>query len=242
MSAELKLSGVSKRFGGLTAVDNVSFDIHAGEIVGLLGPNGSGKTTLLNTISGAHRVTSGKIIYTGTEIQSLRPDQISHKGIARTFQLVRILPTMSVLENVTCGLAFSVNPVWGRQAAERAHEKLRQVGLEDKSLLPAGSLNYIDSKRFERARVLATEPKMLLLDEWLSGLTPTELETGIELIQDIGKTGISILIVEHIMSAIRALCSRCVVMNTGAKIADGPTADVLQQKEVVAAYLGAQDA
>lgn len=242
MSLLLNIDNLTKRFGGLTAVDNVSFEMQEGEIVGLLGPNGSGKTTLLNTISGALKATSGTILMNEVAIQALRPDQISHKGIARTFQLVRILPTMTVVENVVCGLAFGPSPMWGEAAQNKAQEKLELVGLGDKTELMAASLNYIDSKRLELARALAMDPKLLLLDEWLSGLTPEELETGVSLIESIGKTGVSILIVEHIMGAIRALCPRCIVMNAGQKIADGATADVLQQEEVVAAYLGEQHA
>ncbi|USG62002.1 ABC transporter ATP-binding protein [Sneathiella marina] len=242
MTVLLRLQAVGKNFGGLAAVNNVSFDMKDGEIVGLLGPNGSGKTTLLNLISGAHRATSGNISLYGKNISSLRPDQISHSGIARTFQLVRVLQTMSVSDNVICSVAFREKSAWGREAHEIAEEKLATVGLQDKARDLAGSLNYIDCKRLELARALATEPKLLLLDEWLSGLTPQELETGIELINSIQSSGISILIVEHIMSAIRELCPRCVVMNSGEVIADGPTGEVLENESVVSAYLGGADA
>ncbi len=238
MSTLLQLNNLEKRFGGIRAVDSVSFTLQAGEVVGLLGPNGSGKTTLLNTISGAHAATGGSITFAGSDITALRPDQIAKKGVARTFQLVRILPSMSVLENVVCSIAFSANAKWGEAARQKAIENLALVGLQGKEHLPAGSLNYIDSKRLELARALAADPQLLLLDEWLSGLTPAELEVGIELIRQIERKGITILIVEHIMSAIRALCPRCVVMNTGRKIADGKTDDVLKDAEVISAYLG----
>ena len=180
MTSFLELENVAKKFGGLTAVRDVSFTLSKGEIVGLLGPNGSGKTTLLNMISGANKVTSGKISLNGVSIDSLRPDQIVNKGVSRTFQLVRILPSMTVEENVICGLAFRKMPVWGAKAAIIAREKLEIVGLKDKASLPGHSLNYIDSKRLELARALAADPELLLLDEWLSGLTPEELEAGIE--------------------------------------------------------------
>lgn len=238
MSALIQLNNLEKRFGGIKAVDAVSFSLQAGEVVGLLGPNGSGKTTLLNTISGAHVATGGSITFAGSDITALRPDQIAKKGVARTFQLVRILPSMTVLENVVCGIAFGANSKWGEAAEYKAIENLKNAGLQGKEQLPASSLNYIDSKRLELARALATDPKLLLLDEWLSGLTPAELEVGIDLIRQIARNGMTILIVEHIMSAIRALCPRCVVMNTGRKIADGKTEDVLNDAQVISAYLG----
>ena len=240
MTLLLKTQNLTKRFGGLTAVRDVNFTLSSGEVVGLLGPNGSGKTTLLNMISGAHRVTAGQIIFEGHPIQNLRPDQISKQGIARTFQLVKVLPTMTVLENTVCGLAFGQDPKWGGEAESKAMEKLHQVGLADRAAQPAATLTYIDSKRLELARALVADPHLLLLDEWLSGLTPEELQDGIKLIKSIHDAGASILIVEHIMSAIRELCPRCIVMNAGEKIADGLTGEVLQQQNVIEAYLGAR--
>lgn len=234
----LSLHNVTKRFGGLTAVNGLSFDLAAGETVGLLGPNGSGKTTALNMISGYLPLSEGSIALEGVPISGLPPERIAHRGVARTFQLVRALPSLSVGENVLAALAFRKAPLWGAAAEERIGQLLEDVGLGGRARQPADSLTYIDLKRMELARALAADPQLLLLDEWLAGLNPTELRTGIELIASLRERGITILLVEHVMDAVRALCSRCIVMNTGTKIADGPTGDVLAHPEVVRAYLG----
>lgn len=234
----LTLTGVTKRFGGLTAVDGLSFSLDAGETVGLLGPNGSGKTTALNMISGYLPVSGGAIALDGETISTMGPERIAHRGVARTFQLVRALPSLSVGENVLAALAFRRDPLWGRAAAARIAELLDSVGLAGRANEPADSLTYIDLKRMELARALASEPKLLLLDEWLAGLNPTELRAGIDLITRLRESGITILLVEHVMDAVRALCGRCIVMNAGKCIADGPTADVLRHPDVVRAYLG----
>ena len=238
MSALLSLRSATKRFGGLVAVNELSFDVHAGEVVGLLGPNGSGKTTAMNLISGALPSNGGEILFQGQPIHRLKSHQIARLGIARTFQLVKVLGSMSCSDNVIAGMAFKPQPLFGKPAAARALQLLEQVGLAEFAQVPAGDLTYINQKRLELARALALEPKILLLDEWLAGLNPTELQQGIALIQQLQATGLTILMVEHVMDAVHALCSRCVVMNAGAKIADGPTAQVLKQAEVVRAYLG----
>jgi branched-chain amino acid transport system ATP-binding protein len=234
----LTLSNVTKRFGGLTAVNDLSFTLTAGETVGLLGPNGSGKTTALNMISGYLPVTSGAIALDGTTISTLGPERIAHRGVARTFQLVRALPSLTVGENVLAALAFRKDPLWGSAAEEKIGTLLESVGLAGRQQEQASNLTYIDLKRMELARALATEPKLLLLDEWLAGLNPTELRAGIDLITRLRQSGITILLVEHVMDAVRALCTRCIVMNTGSRLADGPTADVLADKSVIHAYLG----
>lgn len=234
----LSLSNVTKRFGGLTAVNGLSFDLSQGETVGLLGPNGSGKTTALNMVSGYLPVSDGAISLSGAVISTLGPARIAHRGVARTFQLVRALPSLSVGENVLAALAFRKEPLWGKEAKARIEVLLADVGLAGRAAQPADSLTYIDLKRMELARALATDPQLLLLDEWLAGLNPTELLAGIDLITALRQRGITILLVEHVMDAVRALCTRCIVMNAGSKIADGSTAEVLADPEVIRAYLG----
>jgi branched-chain amino acid transport system ATP-binding protein len=238
MTALLELSSVQKKFGGLAAVNNVSWAMEEGEIVGLLGPNGSGKTTVLNMISGALSPTSGTISLGSRKISGLTPNRIAHMGVARTFQLVRILPSLSVLDNVVAAVAFGHRRHWGEEARRIALDNLAAVGLADSAGANAGDLTYIGQKRVELARALAAEPSLLLLDEWLSGLNPTELRTGIDLILSLKAKGTTILLVEHIMDAVRALCERAIVMNAGEVIADGPTGDVLKEAAVVKAYLG----
>jgi ABC-type branched-subunit amino acid transport system ATPase component len=240
--ALLDVAGVSRRFGGLQAVDNVSFAVMPGEITGLLGPNGSGKTTVLNLISGALKPHAGSIRLRGLAIESLAPHRVARLGIARTFQLVRVLPSLTCQENVLAGLAFARTPVWGDAAAKRADDLLARAGLGGRGATLTGELTYIDQKRLELARALALDPQLLLLDEWLAGLNPAELQDGIALVRSLRAEGRTILMVEHVMDAIRSLCDRCVVMNAGRKIAEGRPDAVLADPEVVRAYLGDDDA
>ena len=235
----LTLDGVSKRFGGLVAVNELSFAIAPGEIVGLLGPNGSGKTTALNIVSGLLRPNGGRITLDGRVISGLKPDRIVGQGVARTFQLVRALPSLSVAENILAAIAFRAQPLWGTAASDEIEVLLERVGLAGRGAQQAGDLTYVDLKRVELARALARRPRLPLLDEWLAGLNPTELLTGIDLIADLRQSGMTVLLVEHVMDAVRALCDRCVVMNAGRKIAEGATADVLAHPAVLSAYLGA---
>jgi branched-chain amino acid transport system permease protein len=238
----LQVANVRKAFGGLLAVDEASFTLRRGEILGLIGPNGSGKTTVLNVISGALRADRGAIALAGRPIASLPAHRIAQRGIARTFQLVRVLPDSSCLENVVAGVAFRAKPVWGVAADDRARALLLRVGLGDKTDTPATQLTYIDQKRLELARALALSPVVLLLDEWLAGLNSSELQVGIALVKMLREEGLTIIIVEHVMDAIRSLCDRCVVMNAGRIIAEGPPAVVLTDREVIRAYLGEPDA
>jgi ABC-type branched-subunit amino acid transport system ATPase component len=238
----LRVSDVSKRFGGLTAVDRVSFELAENEVLGLIGPNGSGKTTMLNLISGALKPSAGQIRLYDDEISALRASEIANKGIARTFQIVRMLPGMTVLENVAAGGVFGHSRRWGGELEDYAVSLLRRVGLETGANTPVTALTYIDQKRVELARALASDPKVLLLDEWLAGLNPTELKTGIKLVEQLRDEGRTIIVVEHVMDAIRSLCGRCVVMNSGMKIAEGTPKDVLADSEVIRAYLGDDDA
>ncbi len=242
MSAVLEIIDIRKTFGGLKAVDGLGLTIEAGEVVGLLGPNGSGKTTLMNLISGALKPTEGSIRLKGQEIAGRRPDVIARAGVARTFQLVRLLPSLPLLENVAVSAMFGPQRLSRPEAEKVARACLERIGLAGRETLPAGDLTYIDQKRLELARALAGEPKLLLLDEWLAGLNPTELQEGIALIRRLASEGTTILLVEHIMAAVRALCPRSVVMAAGRKIADGPTATVLDDPQVISAYLGAPHA
>jgi ABC-type branched-subunit amino acid transport system ATPase component len=238
----LNVRGVTKRFGGLVAVDSMDFDVREHEVMGLIGPNGSGKTTMMNLISGALKLTSGRISLEGRQISDLPAKDINRRGVARTFQLVKMLPTLSVIENVLAGAVFGHKRRWGHDAENFAHKILQQVGMDYIADAPVSSLTYIDQKRLELARALASEPEILLLDEWLAGLNPTELETGIALIKELRAEGRTIILVEHVMDAIRSLCDNCVVMNTGRKIAEGSPDKVLTDPEVVRAYLGDDDA
>lgn len=239
MSALLEVEDLTRRFGGLVAVDALGFSVGQGEIVGLLGPNGSGKTTVLNLLSGVLRPDAGRIALRGQPIAGQPAHRIARLGMARTFQLVRPLASLTCHDNVLTGLAFGRRRAWGAAAGDEADRLLKRVGLGNvrASSLPS-ELTYIDQKRLELARALALQPDLLLLDEWLAGLNPTELEAGIALIRSLNGQGITILLVEHVMDAIRALCQRCVVMSAGRLIASGLPADVLADREVVRAYLG----
>ena len=238
----LSVRGVTKWFGGLVAVSNFNFDVADNQVMGLIGPNGSGKSTTLNMISGALKPNAGSIALRGTSISGQRPDIIARQGIARTFQLVRLLPSMSVEENVIAGGVFGHRRYWGSRAHEIAFRLLDRVGLGGKGQFSIGQLTHIDTKRVELARALASDPQLLLLDEWLAGLNPTELQTGIALINSLRDEGRTIVLVEHVMDAIRSLCDRCVVMSSGAKIAEGTPDEVLSSAAVIRAYLGDDDA
>ncbi len=238
MTPLLEIDHLEKRFGGVHAVKGASFAVSAGETVGLIGPNGSGKTTVLNLISGAIKLTAGRVLFEGRQISGLAPHRIARQGVARTFQLVRTPPSLTAVENVIAPLAFGPARLWGEAARRAALEKLELVGLADRADQPAGALNYIDQKRIELARALAADPKVLLLDEWLAGLNPVELEAGVDLIRSVKSSGVTILFVEHVLDAVRALCDRCVVMNAGQVIADEPPEQALRDPKVIEAYLG----
>jgi branched-chain amino acid transport system ATP-binding protein len=235
----LTAASVTKRFGGLVAVDDMSFKLVEREVLGLIGPNGSGKTTMMNLISGALKPSAGEISVYGEAVTGIGASRVARKGIARTFQLVRMLPTMTALENVAAGGVFGHARRWGKELDDFAHALLERVGLPNAAKAPVSALTYIDQKR---ARALASDPKILLLDEWLAGLNPTELKIGIALIERLRTEGCTIIIVEHVMHAIRSLCDRCIVMNSGAKIAEGTPAEVLADHGVIRAYLGDENA
>ena len=238
----LAVAGVTKRFGGLVAVDNMSFVLAEKEMLGLIGPNGSGKTTMMNLISGALKPSAGQISVQGHAIAGIGASKVAKHGIARTFQLVRMLPTMTALEHVAAGGVFGHARRWGKELDDYARALLARVGLPNAADAPVSALTYINQKRVELARALASDPKILLLDEWLAGLNPTELKIGIALIEQLRVEGCTIIIVEHVMHAIRSLCDRCIVMNSGAKIAEGTPAEVLADHDVIRAYLGDEHA
>lgn len=234
----LDIVGLTKSFGGLVAVNGLNFTVKEGEVVGIIGPNGSGKTTVLNLISGTFRPSAGSIHLTGQDITRKSAHSIAKAGVARTFQLVRVLPGLSVLDNVRAGAVFGRRRLWKQQATSHAESLIKRVGLDDKRHLPVSSLTYIDQKRVELARALAGDPQILLLDEWLAGLNPSELQTGIELIQSLSEEGRTVILVEHVMDAIRSLCDRCIVMNSGQLLAEGSPDAVLSDPAVITAYLG----
>jgi branched-chain amino acid transport system ATP-binding protein len=237
----LTVTAVTKRFGGLVAVNAMSFELAENEVLGLIGPNGSGKTTMMNLISGALKPTSGEIRLYDDDISVRSANEIATKGVARTFQIVRMLPGLTVLENVAAGGVFGHSRRWGHELNDYARALLQRVGLQVADQTPVSALTYIDQKRVELARALASDPKLLLLDEWLAGLNPTELKIGIALIEKLAAEGRTIIVVEHVMDAIRSLCHRCVVMNSGSKIAEGTPKEVLADAEVIRAYLGDAD-
>lgn len=238
----LSIRGLRKAFGGLVAVRDISFDIPAGSITGLIGPNGSGKTTVLNLITAELKADGGSVLLQGKELLGAQSYQVCRARVARTFQIVRVLPHMTTRENVVLGRMFGSRPVAPAEAVREADALLERVGMAGRAGLFASQLTYIDQKRVELGRALATRPQLLLLDEWLAGLNPTELRIGIELIRRIRGEGITIVMIEHVMEAIRALCDKVVVMNAGEKIAEGTSDAVLSDPEVMHAYLGADDA
>ena len=235
----LGIRGVSKSFGGLTVLSNVDLDVHEKEIVGLIGPNGSGKTTLFNMITGSLTCDQGTISFRGQDITGLKPYQICQKGIGRTFQLTKPFMGMTCLENVMVGRSFGNDPASGLQQTKReAGEIVTFVGLQEKQHLPAASLNLIERKRLELARALAARPHLLLLDEIMAGLNPAELKMAVNLIRQINDTGVSVIIVEHVMKAVLGLSKRVVVLDAGKKIAEGLPHEVIQNEAVIRAYFG----
>jgi len=232
----LEVQGVTKRFGGLLANDQVSFTVGGGEIVSIIGPNGAGKSTLFNCITGFYRPDAGRVLYQGREITRLGADRICKLGIARTFQIVQIISDMTVLENVMTG-AF-LRSARSAAARERAADILRFTGLSEKRDAAATSLTIADKKRLEVSMALATRPRLLMLDEAMAGLTPVELQEMIALIRKVRESGITLVVVEHVMEAVMELSDRVVVINSGKKVVEGRPEAVVVNPEVVQAYLG----
>jgi branched-chain amino acid transport system ATP-binding protein len=236
MSALLEVDRVSKRFGGVAANTDVSFDVAEGEILGLIGPNGAGKTSMFNSISGEVTPDSGEIRLKGKRISGTGPVFCAMQGIARTFQVVRSFDSMTVLENVMVG-AFA-RGIRSRQAMQVATETLEFCGLGSRADRPAWSLSPPEKRRLEVARALATQPKLILLDEMLTGLTPTEAQGGVQLVRDVQARGITVIMVEHVMEILLPLVSRAVVLNLGRVLTIGKPEEIVKNPDVIRAYLG----
>jgi len=235
----LEGKNLTKHFGGLAAVHQVDFDIDEGEVVGLIGPNGAGKTTLFNLISGSLPTTGGEVRYKGKKITGLKPDQICKRGIARTFQSAKLFAAMSVFENVLAASLFGTKraiPV--PNAGKEAAELLEFVELSSVREMLAKDLPIADRKRLEVARALATQPDLLMFDEVMAGLNPTEIAQAMELIAKIRKKGITIFMIEHVMKAIMNVCDRIIVLHHGSKIAEGMPGEIATSRTVIEVYLG----
>ncbi len=242
MSAILEVTGLGKHFGGVKAVNDVSFQIEAGEIFGLIGPNGAGKTTLFNLVNGVIKPDSGRVMFNGHDITGKEPYDVVRLGLARTHQIVKPLKDMTVVENVTVGACFGADNQSLAQARETAQGILGAVGLEERADTRAGELNIAGKKRLEIARALAANPRLLLLDETLSGLNPSEVEHMLEVIRRIREErGIAILVIEHLMQVIMQLSDRIMVLSFGQKLAEGKPEEIAHNPTVIEAYLGDPD-
>ena len=232
----LQVQGVTKRFGGLAANDHIDFTVKEGEIVSIIGPNGAGKSTLFDCITGFYRPNSGKVFFQGCEITGHRADLICKMGVARTFQIVQVISDMIVLENVMT--AALLRYTWTRPAMQKAEEVLTFTGLIEKRNFLGTELTIADKKRLEVSMALATGPKLLMLDEAMAGLTRVELRAMIDLLKKINRSGMTLVVVEHVMEAVMEISDRVVVLNSGRKIMEGMPKEVVLNSEVIQAYLG----
>jgi branched-chain amino acid transport system ATP-binding protein len=234
----LEVRGVSKKFGGLLALDDVSFTVGEGEIVGLIGPNGAGKTTLFNLVNGVMKPDCGSIIFGDHDITGWHPEKVARHGLARTHQIVKPLNELTVFDNVVVGACFGSEHLPLKQAREVALAVLNQVDLAKRKDILARELTIATKKRLEVARSLASRPKAILLDEVLAGLNPTEVSSMIAVVRAIRERGISVFMIEHLMQAIMNLSDRIIVLNFGKKIAEGTPAEIARHPQVLEAYLG----
>ncbi len=239
MEPILVLKGVTKRFGGLVAVNNVSFDVKKGEILGLIGPNGAGKTTIFNLITGFYKPDAGKIFFMGEDITGKSPYVISKKGIGRTFQIVKPLLGLTAMENVMTAALLKAKDF--DEAAQKSLELLEFTGLYPKRFVKAASLNLVERKRLELSRALAIDPDLLLLDEVVAGLNPREIDEVLDLLREINARGKTLLIVEHVMRAIMNISQRIIVLHHGSKLAEGTPKEVANDRRVIEAYLGGRE-
>ncbi|HZT24531.1 MAG TPA: ABC transporter ATP-binding protein [Pseudolabrys sp.] len=240
MSALLEVGNVSKRFRGLVAVDRVSFAVEPGTIFAIIGPNGAGKTTLFNMIAGTSAPDGGSIVFAGERIDALPADRVCRRGIGRTFQVVRPFPGLTVEDNAMIGALLRRRHT--ETARAHAHDVLRRLDLYDKRAQRAAALTLPDRKRLEVARALATDPKLLLLDEVMAGLRPTETDRMVAILRELNRErGLTILLIEHVMRAVMALAARVLVLHHGAAIAEGPPNEVVRNEAVINSYLGVED-
>jgi len=239
----LELRDVAVHFGGLRALDGLSFSVDEGEVLGLIGPNGSGKSTAFNVITGVVRPSAGSVVFDGEDITARPPHRIAYLGIGRTFQLVRPFPQLTALENVLVGTYFGAGRLRARaRALEHAHEVLGQVGLEEKADVRAGELTILERKWLEVGRALAGKPKVILLDEFMAGISEAQVPEAVELVKSINATDITVVVVEHIIKAITSACRRVIVLDAGKKLAEGSVDEVVHDPAVIEAYLGSRHA
>jgi branched-chain amino acid transport system ATP-binding protein len=238
MAPLLSVQQVTRRFGGVAALRDVTFDVDTGEILGLIGPNGAGKTTLLNCISGVHRPDAGTITLDGTVISGLAPHRVARLGVGRTFQVVKPFGSMTVRENAAVGALFGASRLRPARAFAAADEVLELLGMAAKRDQPVGSLTIPDRKRLEVARALATRPRLLLLDEVMAGLNPVEVDEALDMVRAVHRSGVTILLIEHVMRVVVGVCQRVVVLQFGQTLAEGTPDAVLRDERVIEAYLG----
>jgi branched-chain amino acid transport system ATP-binding protein len=233
----LSVDGLNKHFGGVVAVKDLSFDVRAGEVVGVMGPNGAGKTTLLNIITGEYKPDSGTVTFQGTDITGYPPHKLCHRGIVRTYQIPQPFVKLTVLQNIAVAAIFG-RGLGKSEAEHEAADLLSFVGLAKKEDMLAGDVEEISLKRLELARVLATNPTLLMIDELAAGLTDTEIPQVLDLLKAINKKGITIILIEHVMKVMTKAVDRIVVMEEGAKIAEGKPGAIMKNEKVIKAYLG----